>query len=498
MNLLLAIFLQADVSFEEKRLTTIAAGLDFVATSYFSPDGRRAAYVARKDEDWYVVVNDKAGANFKGVSEPCFSSNGKSVAYAAFDGRKECVVWGEKRGQPYDAVGLPITPPNPMLHQKLCVDFERTLLFAGPDAAPVYVAQKGAAQVLVVGDKEGEPFDEISVPLVGPDGSTIVYAARKGEKCYLVTGTKKSEPFDYVGLAPPMFPPPDLMMPDDPVTQDMRRDDKWLAAVFSSDGKRLAYLAYRGGRYMEGFYLGGGKPFTVVDGKKGAEYDDISELSFSPDGKTFAFWASDKKERFVVIGDQRREAYDREPGGTNSEVVWSPDGKSYAYSVSRGKKQMVVLNGKAGRPFDEISTPFFAPDGKTLCYYSRTDSGSYTFVMGEVEVSSPSESVSSVTFSPDGKSYAYAACSDGKFAVVVGGKRGISYGTCVIRLQYSPDGRAVAYVGSRDSKEHVIVGEKEYGPFDRVKMLTFSPDGKKLAFAAVKEKELWWKVVNVP
>ena len=48
-------------------------------------------------------------------------------------------------------------------------------------------------------------------------------------------------------------------------------------------------------------------------------------------------------------------------------------------------------------------------------------------------------------------------------------------------------------------KQFVIVGQKRSEPFDRIVTdPVFSPDSSKVAFGALKDRELWWKVISVP
>lgn len=42
-----------------------------------------------------------------------------------------------------------------------------------------------------------------------------------------------------------------------------------------------------------------------------------------------------------------------------------------------------------------------------------------------------------------------------------------------------------------------MIGDKKGEGFDHVSNLVFSPDGSKLAFGAVKGRELWWKVMDM-
>jgi roadblock/LC7 domain-containing protein len=58
---------------------------------HYTPDGKRVAYVARKGEDWMMVVDGKEGRAYDHFGPPTFSPNGRRVAYLA-------VEYGERPG----------------------------------------------------------------------------------------------------------------------------------------------------------------------------------------------------------------------------------------------------------------------------------------------------------------------------------------------------------------------------------------------------------------
>jgi roadblock/LC7 domain-containing protein len=73
----------------------------------FSPDSKRAAYVAAKGPDsWEVVVDGQAGPEYHGIitGSPVFSRDGKHVAYAARRGTKSFAVVDGRAVAAYDGI----------------------------------------------------------------------------------------------------------------------------------------------------------------------------------------------------------------------------------------------------------------------------------------------------------------------------------------------------------------------------------------------------------
>jgi hypothetical protein len=82
------------------------------------------------------------------------------------------------------------------------------------------------------------------------------------------------------------------------------------------------------------------------------------------------------------------------------------------------------------------------------------------------------------------------ATDGGPWFVVEDGKAGRQYDTVYHeRLRYSPDGRLV-YVVYHKGREFAVVAGKEWRKYDKVGGLSFSPDGKHVAYPA-KDKAGW-------
>ena len=61
---------------------------------------------------------------------------------------------------------------------------------------------------------------------------------------------------------------------------------------------------------------------------------------------------------------------------------------------------------------------------------------------------------------------------------------------------FSPDLSTVAYAARAGNKYLIVLGDTPGAKFDQVGEPAFSPDGRQVGFGALKDKEIWWKVVN--
>src|SRR5215212_2009878 len=135
---------------------------------------------------------------------------------------------------------------------------------------------------------------------------------------------------------------------------------------FTMDGKHFAYVVQQADDM-----------FVVVDGKEGKAYREIaaSNLTFAPVGSRYAYYAKPKgasNKWVVVIDGQESKEFDQV-----GNLSFSPDGKRVSYGVEQGGKQFFVVDNAVGaeREFDKVAGGSFtwSPDGKRYAYGAVRD-----------------------------------------------------------------------------------------------------------------------------
>jgi WD40 repeat protein len=256
------------------------------------------------------------------------------------------------------------------------------------------------------------------------------------------------------------------------------------SAVVSPDARHVAYI--RDGNTL------------VLDGQPQKTYHQVSGVNFSPNGKWPAYAASDGKSWFVVVGMREEAPYQRV-----GEPVFGPDSKRLAYVAQQADgTRVVVVNSKPGKPYDRIfdGRIVFSGDGQHLAYGALSGE-KWHLVVDEQEGPAVNffGSSSGICLSQDGSQVACAVLihSDKEhpaWGVMIHGKVEPPYQE-IADIALSRDGKRLAYAALKDDKWRVVVDGKEQKPYDTIAAgtLQFSADGAQLIYAAQADKK--WRIV---
>jgi WD40 repeat protein len=336
-----------------------------VGTIVLSSDGRRVAYAALADGKWRMVVDGKEGRPFDTLLTPLFSPDGQHVACQAKEGDKWYVVVDDT---PNAGTTASYTTPefssdsNMIVYVEAAASNSDMRLIVSDLTFGKQIVRQGIGDLLFTtnrgktrlaatevidnrlrvidfsfakpdGAHEGPFYDVIERLVVGDDGD-VSYCALKGGKRLLVLNDKEE-------------PLPKGVLPELPV---IRPDKKGVGLLLGSEGKISLHQAF-------------------YNTEKGKKYDEAANLTYSRDGRFYAYAARNGENWFVVVNGKEGPAYDR--------VVsprFSPDGKFLGYRARKGGKRFVVVadtNGKTVKEhpaYEQVFDVHFTPDGSSVAY----------------------------------------------------------------------------------------------------------------------------------
>lgn len=308
-----------------------------VGTPVFSADGAHVAYAVRDDVGWRLVVDEATGrptpARYLALE---FAANAARIAYVdAPEGEEEgrLVVADLTLERQHEiAPGVTVLTVNADRtrigalalaergQQVLTLPFDRPEevtrgreydSVSGFDyvlqrATVAYLAQRGGARLIVLGDREAPaPREQIL-------GYPAVSGDEKAAGALVAAAGGRVEFREFFA---------------EPATREGPWDEAE-AIVYAAGGRSHAYAARRGDRW-----------FVVANGKQGPPFDRVVSPVFSPDGKTLVYRARQAGKRFVVVADASGKTLRQHPAYEQVfPARFTDDGKAVAYGVKDGRQ----------------------------------------------------------------------------------------------------------------------------------------------------------------
>lgn len=249
----------------------------------------------------------------------------------------------------------------------------------------------------------------------------------------------------------------------------------------------------------------------------------LDTLIFSPDGKRLAFIQEKDGKDNVVLDGVAGKAYDtiRAPWEltgngalttTRPGVFFSPDSKHAAFAAIVDSHWVMVLDGQPGAPYDEVEMPVFSADSAHLAYKARSGDNWCVVVDGQPGKAyagiGASEGVMGernappLLISPVGGHVAYAATLNaesleavGSTCVVLDGKEDLAYDR-IYDLTFSQDGKHLAYVAEKNRMSFVVTDGQEGPSYAKVGFPVLSPNGERLAYLASADRKRYFVVAD--
>ena len=259
-------------------------------------------------------------------------------------------------------------------------------------------------------------------------------------------------------------------------------DPEW-----SPDGKRIAFVSDRDGNadvWVMNVDGTGARNLTHTPG------DDLNPR-WSPDGKRIAFvsFRDGDAEVYIMTADGAEQTNLTKADGDDLQPVWSPDGAQIAFVSERGKRPRALYAlsldapktpTKLAAPPCDLASPAWSPDGKTIAVVGCVGADGrgnadplqhvvYALPAGGgalVAVSDPKMDSGAPTFAPDGKTLAFWSYRTAQQADIVlftlgaNTRRVIQAPPGVGREPaWSADGATIAFIGGDFTVGNVFVAD---------------------------------------
>ncbi len=443
-------------------------------------------------------------------------------------------------------VAVLLLASTPLAAQSIA--FEPKLLHTIPDG----ISLEGDP----ITDPNGDSFTPTSDVVWGPTGRRVAYIGRRGQTSFPIDSGIDTQPEGFHYLDSPVFSSDgddvvwragNRIKPKKEKWWILRNGERskksydWIGSVSIGPDGTIAFWEQPGAKIVADGSYNRGKQVFHVGKKKGKKWEDATALTpaaFSADGSTVATAAGKGGEWHVLITDKNGKQKPLTKKGFQmiDSIALSPNGKEAAVVVMAGMgfappgpggmpmpgQKLVIQHGKNtyGKQFDSAGVPVFGPKRKQLAYKFADGKKMGIALTNDKKPRAEHGYVTNPVFSPDGSRMAYAAIEDAKvepfykmttycdFAIEGGKARLVTRKgkgkpkvddaeyEGILHITFSPDGKRIAFVARKGKKWQIVCGDEKSDLFDEVGKPVFDESSKRIAFGARSGREIWWKVLE--
>jgi len=153
----------------------------------FSPDGKRMVYLAKRGGQQFLVLDGVATA-YDGILGFKFSPDSKRLFVEARRGNTLLMILEGEPPKKYElGPGAQVEPFD---------DEDAPIAFSPDGKRTAWVSPRNGKSLVVTGEEEGKPYDEIKNLQFTSDGKQVVYAAKRDGKVMAVVDGAESNPYD--------------------------------------------------------------------------------------------------------------------------------------------------------------------------------------------------------------------------------------------------------------------------------------------------------------
>jgi hypothetical protein len=250
-------------------------------------------------------------------------------------------------------------------------------------------------------------------------------------------------------------------------------------AIFSANSEGVAYLAQTEKMRM----------IPVVNGVEVGVYNNIDNIVLSPDGKHYAFVATNGADQSVIIDGKEEHGI-----GAASNLIYTGDNKLARIVAKDGKLHLLLdkVESKEEYPAGSdliVASPKLGRLAVGVCQRNGDKTRSGWVIDGKAGEMYDGL-MEGEMFSPSGKNFAFRVRrADSKWYYVALGKVFPVMEGEIREPQFSPDETRFVVASKWQNVNSLALDGQAMGDFDYLGHINFTPDSQHLVYTAAKTKD---------
>jgi hypothetical protein len=233
-------------------------------------------------------------------------------------------------------------------------------------------------------------------------------------------------------------------------------------------------------------------PFTnkyrvIIDGEESEVFERVSDLTFSPDGIGWAYFAKTSTQWKLITNEGPVSLESATPG----EIAFSPDGE-LAYSKMEGELETIINGDNEFEVYHRSGRLFPGRGGRQIAFLGRRGNGMVININGRE--SGVFEKIIPIGFWSDGQ-MVYAAGSHGNMEIYRGRQTISESFTNIHEVAINRGGTVAGAIVEYSSGKHagIVISDEYYEPlvsrrYDKAFNIALHPRLAMMAFNAIKDR----------
>lgn len=315
-----------------------------------SPDGKRIAFIAERDDKQFVVLDNVEGKTYDGVKHLKFSADSRHIAYMAAEGKyfqPDSPYSGDYMAK---TMLIVVDTSEHKRYQGTYIDTSPLTMydpvFSKDGSKIAYTALLKNKEIIILDEQELAAYEGQKDPTFIGNTYDLAYLASKGEKKYLIVAGQEKAIDNYV------------------------LDSSGHYYFLGKDSTQIAYQLFDNNRFS-----------LIINDTQYASSGAVGDLVFSNSGQYVAYYSGVYGSGDLFINGENVGKVIPNGATTMSNLLFSPDEKLLVYATNNRNEKNGEIHIRSTDTHQEIAT-LPLPGFRAIGLLKFSEDGAYIFFKG--------------------------------------------------------------------------------------------------------------------